>query len=439
MAASARRSICKDGRIQATTGKEANRHEMRTSDELMQEFVLPNYGRYNVWPVRGEGPYVWDRDGKKYLDFAGGVAVCPLGHCPPVVVKALTEQANTLIHVSNWYCIDKQAELARLLVEECVGIPGKCFFSNSGAEANEGLLKLARKYGQATGGRHEIITFSGSFHGRTFGAMTATAQEKIHGGFGPLPPGFVYSTYNDVAALEAAITDKTVAILMEPIQGESGVNAATPEFLRAAQRLCREKDLLLLLDEVQTGFGRAGEMTGWRAIVPGDEIQPDGISWAKAIGSGFPLGGFWVNDCRDLSKVLSAGTHGTTYGGSPLACAVGLATVRAILDQKLCANAKERGAAIAAEVRGWKHPLIQELRQFGLFLGFELNAEAISAKSSGKLPSIFLAQKLLDAGMMVTPAGPNVVRWLSPLNITAEHAAEGLSLFKATLDAVAAS
>ncbi|HEY1048210.1 MAG TPA: aminotransferase class III-fold pyridoxal phosphate-dependent enzyme [Prosthecobacter sp.] len=410
---------------------------MKTSDQLMQEFVLQNYGRYDVWPVRGEGPYVWDRDGRKYLDFAGGVAVCPLGHCPPVVVKAITEQASTLIHVSNWYCIDKQAELARILVEECVGIPGKCFFSNSGAEANEGLLKLARKYGQQTGGRYEIITFTGSFHGRTFGAMTATAQEKIHGGFGPLPPGFVYAPYNDVAALEAAITDKTVAVLMEPIQGESGVNAATPEFLRAAQRLCREKDMLLLLDEVQTGFGRAGEMTGWRAIVPGDEIQPDGISWAKAMGSGFPLGSFWVSDRRDLSKVLSAGTHGTTYGGSPLACAVGIATVRAILDQNLCGNAKERGAAIAAEVRGWKHPLIKELRQFGLFLGFELNAEVIAAKSGGKLPSIFLAAELLKAGMMVTPAGPNVVRWLSPLNITQAHAAEGLSIFKGVLDQLA--
>ncbi|GEP43258.1 aspartate aminotransferase family protein [Brevifollis gellanilyticus] len=403
----------------------------------LNEYVLPNYGRYNVWPVRGEGPYVWDRDGKKYLDFAGGVAVCPLGHCPPPVVKALTDQANTLIHVSNWYCIDKQAELARILIEECVKIPGKCFFSNSGAEANEGLLKLARKYGQQTGGRYEIITFTGSFHGRTFGAMTATAQEKIHGGFGPLPPGFVYVPFNDVQALEAAITDKTVAILVEPVQGESGVNAVTPDFLRNAQRLCKEKDLLLLLDEVQVGFGRAGELTGWRAIIPGDEIQPDGISWAKAIGSGFPLGGFWVNDRRDLSKVLGPGTHGTTYGGSPLACAVGIATLRAIIDGKLCDNAKTLGASIAAAGRGWNHPLIKEVRQLGLFIGWELNAEAITEKSGGKLPSIFLAQKLLDAGMMVTPAGPNVVRWLSPLNITAGQAEEGLTLFKSVLDEIA--
>lgn len=402
----------------------------------LSKYVLGNYGRYDVWPVRGEGPYVWDRDGKKYLDFAGGVAVCPLGHCPPPVVKAITEQAQTLIHVSNWYCIDKQAELARILVEECVKISGKCFFCNSGAEANEGLIKLARKYGQQTGGRYEIISFTGSFHGRTFGAMTATAQEKIHTGFGPLPPGFVYAPFNDVQALEAAITKKTVAILLEPIQGESGVNAVTPEFLRAAQRLCREKDLLLLLDEVQVGFGRAGEMAGWRSIIPGDEIQPDGISWAKAIGSGFPLGSFWVNDRRDLSKLLGPGTHGTTYGGSPLACAVGIATLRSILDENLCDNSKTRGAAISAEVRTWKHPLIREIRQIGLFIGFELNAEAIAEKSVGKLPSIYLAQKLLDAGMMVTPAGPNVVRWLSPLNITEAHATEGLRLFKSVLDQV---
>jgi acetylornithine/N-succinyldiaminopimelate aminotransferase len=407
--------------------------------QWLSQYVLPNYGRYDVWPVRGEGSYVWDREGKKYLDFAGGVAVCPLGHCPPPVVKAITEQAQTLIHVSNWYCIDKQAELARILVEECVEITGKCFFCNSGAEANEGLIKLARKYGQATGGRYEIISFTGSFHGRTLGAMTATAQEKIHGGFGPLPPGFVYSTFNDIAALEAAITDKTVALLLEPIQGESGVNAVTPEFLRAAQRLCREKDLLLLLDEVQVGFGRAGEMAGWRSIIPGDEIQPDGISWAKAIGSGFPLGSFWVNDRRDLSKLLGPGTHGTTYGGSPLACAVGIATLRTILDENLCANARTRGTAIAAAGRAWNHPLIKEVRQFGLFIGWELNTEAIAAKSGGKVPSIFLAQKLLDAGMMVTPAGPNVVRWLSPLNITEAHVQEGLGTFKAVLDQVCAA
>jgi acetylornithine/succinyldiaminopimelate/putrescine aminotransferase len=217
------------------------------------------------------------------------------------------------------------------------------------------------------------------------------------------------------------------------------VNAVTAEFLRGAQALCREKDLLLLLDEVQVGFGRAGEMAGWRSIIPGDEIQPDGISWAKAIGSGFPLGSFWLNDRLDPSKVLGPGTHGTTYGGSPLACAVGIATLRTILDEKLCDNAKTRGAAISAAGRAWNHPLIQEVRQLGLFIGWELNAEAFKAKAGDKPASIFLAQKLLDIGMMVTPAGPNVVRWLSPLNITEAHAAEALTIFKGVLDALAAS
>ncbi len=404
--------------------------------QWLSQYVLGNYGRYDVWPVRGEGPYVWDREGKKYLDFAGGVAVCPLGHCPPSVVQAITAQAAQLIHVSNWYCIDKQAELARLIVEDCVGIAGKCFFCNSGAEANEGLIKLARKYGQASGGRYEIITFTGSFHGRTLGAMTATAQEKIHGGFGPLPPGFVYSTFNDLAALEAKITDKTVAILMEPVQGESGVHPATPEFLRGAQALCRKHDLLLLLDEVQVGFGRAGEMAGWKAIVPGDEIQPDGISWAKAIGSGFPLGSFWLNDRLSPNQLLGPGTHGTTYGGSPLACAVGLATLHTILAEKLCDNAKQQGATISQIGRGWKHPLLKEVRQLGLFIGWELNADAIQPHAGSKAPSIYLAQKLLDAGLMVTPAGPNVVRWLSPLNITEAHVNEGLRIFKEVLDRI---
>ena len=423
---------------------------MSTHDEhraWMERYVLPNYGRYDVWPVRGAGSEVWDRDGKRYLDFAGGVAVCPLGHCHPKIVETITKQASTLIHVSNWYCIDKQAELARVLVEDVVGIPGKCFFSNSGAEANEGLIKLARKYGQQTGGRFEIITFTGSFHGRTFGAMTATAQEKIHGGFGPLVPGFVYVLFNDVEALKKAVNRNTVAILLEPIQGESGVNAVTPEFLRAAANLCEANDMLLMLDEVQCGFGRAGEMCGWRAIIPGDEIKPDAISWAKAIGSGYPLGAFWVRDrpithnsspVTSLSDLLGPGTHGTTYGGSPLACAVGLATLDAISKQNLCENSRTLGAWIADQARQWNSPLITTVRQFGLFIGFELDvdrlAEIESVKASGKPPSIFLARELLTAGLMTVPAGPGVVRWLPPLNITRDDAGEALRIMKTVLD-----
>ena len=228
-----------------------------THDEQLDHYILPNYVRYDLWPVRGEGARVWDRDGKEYLDCASGVSVCPIGHCHPAVVKAITDQAKTLIHVSNWYCIDKQAELAEVLTEQVVRIPGKNFFSNSGAEANEGLLKLARRYAVQVRGiaKPKIITFTGSFHGRTMGAMFATAQQKIWGDFGftPAELRYLHLPFNDVAALHNVFADHAdiAAILIEPIQGESGVNAVTAEFLRTAQQLCRTYHALLLLDEVQ--------------------------------------------------------------------------------------------------------------------------------------------------------------------------------------------
>ena len=419
-----------------------------THDEQLDHYVLPNYGRYNLWPVRGEGARVWDRGGKEYLDCSRGVSVCPIGHCHPAVVSAITEQAKTLIHVSNWYCIDKQAELAEMLTEHVVRIPGKNFFSNSGAEANEGLLKLARRYAVQVRGiaKPRIVTFTGSFHGRTMGAMFATAQQKIWGDFGFTPDelGYLHRPFNDIAALKQTFADHDdiAAILVEPIQGESGVNAVTPEFLRAAQQLCREHKALLLLDEVQCSFGRAGEMCGWRSIISGDEIQPDGISWAKAIGSGYPLGAFWVRDVAmtgtdaKLCDLLGPGSHGTTYGGSPLACAVGLATLHTIFKEDLCAQAKELGSHIAGSVRDWRHPLIKEVRQHGLFIGFQLDHEAIEAKTIGKVASMFLARKLLDAGLMTVPAGPHVLRWLPPLTLTVAEAGKALAIQKTVLDAL---
>jgi acetylornithine/succinyldiaminopimelate/putrescine aminotransferase len=420
----------------------------------LDQYVLPNYGRFPIWPERGEGPYLWDSTGKKYLDFAGGVAVCPLGHAHPEVADAIAHQARTLIHVSNWYCIKQQAQLARLIVEDFVHIPGRCFFSNSGAEANEGMIKLARKYGVNTplpdgSPRYEIVTFSGSFHGRTFGAMSATAQEKIHGGFGPIVPGFVYSAFNDIEALRSAITERTVAIMLEPIQGESGVHPATPEFLRAVQSFCDQHDLLLLLDEVQCGFGRTGDTCGWRSIVPGDEIQPSAISWAKSIGSGFPLGAFWVRDAevrnpqspiRNLIHLLGPGTHGTTYGGSPLACAAGLATLGVIKRDQLPSHSAALGKRIAGEVASWKHPLITDIRAFGMMIGFELDEAQLNAlpavQASGKPASIWLAAQLIEDGLLVVPAGPKVVRWLPPMNLTEPQATEALPIFHTTLNRI---
>jgi acetylornithine/succinyldiaminopimelate/putrescine aminotransferase len=420
------------------------------SETLLNKYVMPNYGRYDFWPERGQGAYVWDRDGRKYLDFAGGVAVCPVGHCHPEVVQAIQEQAATLIHISNWYKIRQQGELAQMLVEDVMGIPGKCFFCNSGAEANEGLIKLARRFGvtrpQADGSpRYEIITCTGSFHGRTFATMTATAQEKIHGGFGPLVPGFKYVPFNDVAALRAAVNENTVGILFEPVQGESGVNPVTTEFLREAAALRDQHDLLLLLDEVQCGLGRTGDMGGWRSVIPGNEILPDAVSWAKSIGSGYALGSFWTRDraigpeegSTRLCDLLAVGSHGTTYGGSPLACATAMATLKVILRDGLVAHSKTMGAWIVEQVNSWELPAIKVARGFGFMLGFELNVAVVEAsaefQASGKVPSIWVAQLLMDAGLLVVPAGSAVIRWLAPMNTTESEAAEGLAIMKATL------
>ena len=415
-----------------------------------KNYVIPNYGRFDFWPERGSGVKLWDRDGKEYLDFAGGVAVCPLGHCHPEVVKAISDQAAKLIHVSNWYHIAQQGELARMLVEDVMGIAGKCFFCNSGAEANEGLIKLARKFGvlrpKADGSpRYEIITFTGSFHGRTMATMTATAQEKIHGGFGPLVPGFKYIAFNDIAALEAAITENTVGILLEPVQGESGINPASPEFLRAAAKLRDRHDLLLLLDEVQCGLGRTGDLGGWRSIIGGNEILPDAISWAKSIGSGYALGSFWARDraisneanATKLCDILGAGSHGTTYGGSPLACATAIATLKVILRDGLVAHSKKMGAMIAREAMAWKLPVLKEVRAFGFMIGFELDTSLIEArddfKASGKLPSIWIVKQLMDAGLLSVAAGPKVVRWLAPMNTTEAEASAGLKIMREVL------
>lgn len=422
------------------------------SDPYLEQYTMPNYRRYEFYPERGEGAYLWDRDGKKYLDFAGGVAVCPLGHGHPEVVKAIQNQAAKLIHVSNWYQIPQQGELAKVLVEDVLGIPGKCFFGNSGAEANEGLIKIARKYGIAKPAadgspRHEILTFTGSFHGRTFATMTATAQEKIHGGFGPLLPGFRYLPFNDIEALKAAVSPNTVAILLEPVQGESGIHPATPEFLRAAAKLRDEHDLLLLFDEIQCGLGRTGEFGGWRSIVPGNEILPDAISWAKSIGSGYALGSFWarkrpVGDGTDLCDILAAGSHGSTYGGSPLACATALATLGVILRDGLPAKAKLLGTGIAAAANGWNIPALKTVRAFGCLIGFELDTAVIGDnadfKASGKAASIWIGQLLLDAGLLVIPAGLDVIRWLPPLNTSNAEAEEGLAILRKVLESVGA-
>jgi len=414
---------------------------MSTAD-LFQQHVLPTYGRFPLAPVRGEGCRLWDENGKRYLDFCTGIAVCSLGHCHPRIVAAIREQAGNLLHCSNLYQIPQQAELAEEINTHHVKLPGKVFFSNSGAEANDGLIKSARRFGlkrpQADGSpRFEVITFTLSFHGRTLGSMSATGQAKIQEGFDPLLPGFRYLPFNDIAALENGIRPETVAILLEPIQGEGGVNTATPEFLRAVSKICKKHDLLLLFDEVQAGFGRCGDSMGWRMIAP--EIQPDGISWAKGMGGGVPIGAFWLSDRAinddgiTLSSLMGAGSHGSTYGGNPLVCAAALAVLKEIREKELAANAILMETRIRETIRSWKLPVIEEVRGSGLLLGVRLNPDLIPVPE-GKTAALVVVTKLMEHGLLAPPAGPNTFRLLPPLNVTADEIDEALAIVKGVLE-----
>jgi len=408
-----------------------------------QQHVLPTYGRFPIALERGEGVRVWDEEGKSYLDFCTGIAVCALGHCHPRLVGAIREQAGRLLHVSNLYHIPPQAELAEEINTRAIRLPGKVFFSNSGAEANDGLIKSARRFGhrrpQPDGSpRYEVITFQQSFHGRTLGSMSATGQTKIQEGFDPLLPGFRYLPFNDSAALAAGIRPETAAVLLEPIQGEGGVNCATPEFLRAVAAVCREHDLLFMLDEVQTGFGRCGDPMAWRMLAP--ELEPDGVSWAKGMGGGVPIGAFWLSDRAidgggtALSSLMGPGSHGSTYGGNPLVCAAALAVLREIREQDLCANVRRQEVRIRTAIGSWNLPVVKEIRGMGLLLGIALDPGCV-AVADGKTPALVIAGRLLEAGLLVPAAGPNAIRLLPPLNVTDAEVAEALAILRPALAA----
>ena len=392
-------------------------------------------------PCRGEGSYLWDEAGKRYLDFCTGIAVCSLGHCHPRLVAAIREQAGQLLHCSNLYQIPQQAELAAEINEHHVRLPGKVFFSNSGAEANDGMIKSARRFGhkcpQPDGSpRFEVVTFQLSFHGRTLGSLSATGQAKIQEGFDPLLPGFRYLPFNDVAALKAGIRPETAAILLEPIQGEGGVNVATPEFLRAVAATCCQHNLLLMFDEVQTGFGRCGDAMAWRTIAP--ELEPDGISWAKGLGGGVPIGAFWLSDRAidaantPLASLMGPGSHGSTYGGNPLVCAAALAVLKEIREQDLVANVRRQEARIRAAIASWQLPVITAVRGLGLLLGIGLDT-ALIPTPEGKTPALVVVSKLMERGLLVPAAGPQTIRLLPPLNVSDAEVDEALAILKAAL------
>ena len=409
-----------------------------STSNLYRDYVMPTYGRFDLALTRGQGTRVWDEEGKEYLDFGAGIAVCSLGHSHPQLTKALAEQAATLVHTSNLYLTRPQGELAKLIVE-LIGLGGKVFFCNSGAEANEGLYKLARKFGAPTG-RHEIITFTNSFHGRTLGGISATGQEKVKTDFAPLVEGFVHVPFNDLAAVEAAITPKSVAILLEPVQGEGGINPATPEFLKGVRELCDRNNLLLLFDEVQCGFGRTGDWCAWRTISP-EGVEPDAVSWAKGIANGFPLGAFWVgvrnagsgdHDSLPLCDLLGPGTHGTTYGGNPLAATAGLTVLSVIGKEGLLGNARLLGDFLMKSLQEMNLPAIRLVRGVGMMIGIELNDLSPSFGGEG-VPSIRVTKELMKAGLLVIPSGERTIRLLPPLNITRDEAAEALAILKKVL------
>ena len=391
---------------------------------LYSEFVMPTYGRFELDIARGAGCRVWDFDGKQYLDFGAGIAVCSLGHAHPEITEAASKQASILVHTSNLYRTSPQAELARRLVG-LVG-PGKVFFCNSGAEANEGLIKLTRKFGSASG-RYEILTFQNSFHGRTMAGISATAQEKIKKGFAPLLDGFVHLPFQDLDAVSAAIGPRTAAVLVEPVQGEGGIHVASADFLAGLRLLCDRHDLLLLFDEIQCGLGRTGEWCGWKSVA--SSVMPDGVSWAKGIANGFPLGAFWASSSRGLCDLLGPGTHGTTYGGNPVCCAAAAKVLEIIQRDRLCENAVLQGKRLRDGLLGLKSPRIREVRGIGLMVGFEL------AEETDANVAIAFAKKLMTYGLLAIPAGERVIRLLPPLNATAAEVDEALEKIGRSLSA----
>lgn len=385
-----------------------------TLTELDARYVMPTYRRGPVM-VRGEGARVWDETGKEYLDFMAGIAVCNTGHCHPAVVRAIREQAGRLMHVSNLFINEWQPRLAQKLSELSLG--GKLFFCNSGAEANEGLFKLARKWGAPTG-RFEIVTMTHSFHGRTLATMTATGQTKYQKGFEPLMPGFTYAEFNNLDSVRAALTERTVAVLCEAIQGEGGIVPASPEFMTGLRALCNDRNLLLLCDEVQCGIGRTGRWFGWQNY----DVRPDAFSMAKALGGGFPIGA--VAATPELSDVWQPGNHASTFGGTPLACAAAWAALQAIESEGLLENALQMGALFMDGLRrlGTRHDCVEGVRGIGLMIGLIL-----------KEPAAPVAGRLREAGLLCIPTGERILRFVPPLVITAEQVHKALELLDAAL------
>ncbi|MFM8341713.1 MAG: acetylornithine transaminase [Methylomonas sp.] len=369
----------------------------------MTTHIMPTYARQAVTFERGEGAWLWDIDGKRYLDAIAGIAVCNLGHAHPAVHKALSEQSGKLLHTSNLYGIDLQAKVADKLIE--LSGMDNVFFCNSGTEANEAAIKLARKFGHQNGIENPVIlTTEKSFHGRTMGALSATGNDKIKQGFAPLLPGFVHVPYNDIAAIEAAVSadSNIVAVLIEPVQGEGGVNVPASDYLNQIRQLCDRHQILMMLDEIQTGVGRTGSFMAFQQ----NAIKPDVCTMAKALGNGVPVGACLASG--KAAAVLTAGNHGSTFGGNPLACSAVLAVLNTLTDSDLITNAKSKGQQICDQIaqKTTGNPHIKQIRHLGLMIGIELDR-----------PCGALVGKALAQGLLINVTADNTIRLLPPLLI----------------------
>lgn len=385
--------------------------------DLEQRYYMRTFNRLPIVMERGEGMRVWDENGKSYIDLVAGIAVNALGHAHPALIRAISDQASKLIHSSNLYYSKPQIELAELLVNNSVG--DRVFYVNSGAEANETIIKLARKWGKMhLNGAHEIVTVTGSFHGRTMATIAATGQEKFQKPFTPMPAGFLTVPFNDLAAMKAVVGPQTCAILLEVVQGESGVHLADPEYLKGLRQLCDELNVLLMLDEVQTGIGRTGKFMGYEHF----GITPDVFSLAKGLGGGVPIG---AGVATERASVLGISDHGSTFGGNPLACAAGVATVRTILQDKLHDNAAAMGTYFVSRLKELqtKDARIVAIRGLGLMIAFDLDADL----------AIPIVQAALAKGLILNATGARTVRMVPPLIITKGDIDESMAIIESCL------
>ena len=387
--------------------------------ELYRSKVMPTYTP-SVVVASGKGVAVRDVDGRTYYDFTSGIGVQSVGYCNKKVVQAIQDQAAVLTHCSNLYVNAPETLLAAKLVE-LSGLGGKVFFCNSGAEANEAAIKLARKWGAANGGRYEVITMRQGFHGRTLATLAATAQAWCQEGYDPLPVGFAYADFNDLESVKAAVNDKTVAVLLEPIQGEGGVTPATEEFMAGLRALCDEKNLLLICDEVQCGMGRTGQWFAWQNY----SVKPDLFTCAKALAGGLPMGALVSN--AKLADVFTASSHASTFGGNPVAAAAALAVIDVIESDKLLANAVKIGELLKEALQGFvdKYDKLLEVRGKGMMLGLVVDGDPKE-----------IVEAFKGQGLLTLTAGKNVVRFLPPLTLGEEDLEDAVDMVSDALDIV---